>query len=88
MIPETISPWFGGMACGSPSWWIRRDDAVHGQPHGRRPRQEPRGSSRELGINLSLTFEPYVFAYAGSAQIVVHEDNQVTEFFVITQAIE
>lgn len=46
------------------------------------------GSSRELGINLSLTFEPYVFAYAGSAQIVVHEDNGVTELFVITKAIE
>jgi hypothetical protein len=46
------------------------------------------GSVAELGINLSLTFEPYVFAYAGSARIVVHGSKQALNLFVLTQGTE
>jgi hypothetical protein len=46
------------------------------------------GSSRALGINLYLTFAPYVFSFTGAARIVVHEPHQVLSLFVVTSATE
>jgi hypothetical protein len=46
------------------------------------------GSVMAVGINLSLAFAPYVFAFAGGARIVAHENNQATELFVITQGVD
>lgn len=45
------------------------------------------GSVAALGINLAVTFEPFVFAFTGGARIVNHQDNKATNLFVITQGV-
>lgn len=45
------------------------------------------GSVAALGINLAVAFAPYVFAFAGGARIVNHQDNQAINLFVITQGV-
>jgi hypothetical protein len=46
------------------------------------------GSVMAVGVNLDVTFAPYVFAYAGGARIVAHETNQATNLFVMSQVVE
>jgi hypothetical protein len=46
------------------------------------------GSVMAVGINLTLAFAPYVFAFAGGARIVAHENNHATSLFVITQGVD
>ena len=46
------------------------------------------GSVEALGVNLYLTFSPFVFAYTGGARLVVHRGNQVSELFVISRPVE
>jgi hypothetical protein len=46
------------------------------------------GSVEALGINLFLTFSPYVFSFTGSAQIAVHQPSGVLNLFVVTSASE
>jgi hypothetical protein len=46
------------------------------------------GSVQALGVNLYLTFSPFVFAFTGGARIVVHEGNKVTELFVLSRSPE
>lgn len=45
------------------------------------------GSVAALGINLAVTFEPFVFAFTGGARIVNHQDNKPVNLFVITQGV-
>jgi hypothetical protein len=46
------------------------------------------GSVEALGINLFLTFSPYVFSFTGSARIAVHHPASVLNLFVITSPTE
>jgi hypothetical protein len=46
------------------------------------------GSVMAVGINLDVTFAPYVFAFTGGARIVTHENNQSTALFLITQGVD
>lgn len=46
------------------------------------------GSVEALGINLYLTFSPYVFSFTGSARIAVHQPAGVLNLFVITSPSE
>ncbi len=45
------------------------------------------GSVAALGINLAVTFAPFVFAFAGGARIVNHHDNKAENLFVITEGL-
>jgi hypothetical protein len=46
------------------------------------------GSVQALGINLYLTFSPYVFSFTGGARIVVHQTNAVSNLYVVTSPTE
>jgi len=46
------------------------------------------GSVEALGINLFLTFSPYVFSFTGAARIAVHQPSGVLNLFVVTSASE
>jgi hypothetical protein len=46
------------------------------------------GSVEALGINLYLTFSPYVFSFTGSARIAMHQPSGVLNAFVITSPSE
>ena len=46
------------------------------------------GSVMSLGVYLSLTFTPFVFAFTGGARFIDHETKQDTYLFVITQGVE
>jgi hypothetical protein len=46
------------------------------------------GSVEALGINLFLTFSPYVFSFTGSARIAVHQPAGVLNLFVVTSPSE
>jgi hypothetical protein len=46
------------------------------------------GSVHELGVNLFLTFSPFVFGFTGGARIAVHGSKQALELFVLTQSTE
>jgi hypothetical protein len=46
------------------------------------------GSVSALGINLTVTFAPFVFAFTGGAQIVDHGSGQTTDLYVITENVE
>ena len=46
------------------------------------------GNVPGLGVNLTVTFAPFVFAFAGGAQFVESESGQTTNLFVITENVE
>jgi hypothetical protein len=46
------------------------------------------GSVEALGINLALSFSPYVFSFTGSARIAVHQPVAVLNLFVVTSPAE
>jgi hypothetical protein len=46
------------------------------------------GSVAALGVNLTVTFAPFVFAFTGGAQIMDHGSGQTTNLFVITENVE
>jgi hypothetical protein len=46
------------------------------------------GSVQAVGINLYLTFSPYVFSFTGAARIAVHQPHVVSSVFVVTSATE
>jgi hypothetical protein len=46
------------------------------------------GSVSALGVNLTVTFAPFVFAFTGGAQIMDHGSGQTTNLFVITENVE
>jgi len=46
------------------------------------------GSVEALGINLYMTFSPYVFSFTGSARIAVHQPSGVLNLFVVTSPSE
>src|SRR5262249_14053163 len=43
------------------------------------------GSVQALGVTFFLTFTPYVFAFAGSVRLAVHQGNKVQELFVFSR---
>lgn len=46
------------------------------------------GSVQALGINLYLTFSPFVFSFTGAARIAVHQPAGVSNLFVVTTPSE
>jgi hypothetical protein len=46
------------------------------------------GGAKGLQVNLTVTFAPYVFAFAGGAQFVDSGSGQTTDLFVITENVE
>jgi hypothetical protein len=46
------------------------------------------GNAQGLSVNLTVTFAPFVFAFAGGAQFTESGSGQITNLFVITENVE